>query len=90
MYNPLCLYFPISIMSRRALSDDEIRLLLSKNDDLGEEELVPCNDSEVEDNVLNFGSLTSFFVVETNLINIERIILLFQAPIFQIFFLFMN
>ena len=40
-------------MSRKTLSDNEIRLFLSNNDDLGEEELIPCNDSEVEDNVLH-------------------------------------
>ena len=40
-------------MSRKTLSDNEIRLILSNNDDLGEEELIPCNDSEVEDNVLH-------------------------------------
>ena len=50
------------IMSRKTLSDNEMRLLLSNNDDLGEEsdeELIPCNDSEVEDNVLHDNSDTS-------------------------------
>ena len=46
-------------MSRKTLSDNEMRLLLSNNDDLGEEELIPCNDSEVEDNVLHDNSDTS-------------------------------
>ena len=42
--NPLCLCFQISNMSRETLSENEISLLLSKNDDSGEEELIPCND----------------------------------------------
>ena len=49
-------------MSRKTLSDNEMRLLLSNNDYLGEEsdyELMPCNDSEVEDNVLHDNSDTS-------------------------------
>ena len=50
------------IISRKTLSDNEMSLLLSNNDDLGEEsdeELKPCNDSEVEDNVLHDNSDTS-------------------------------
>ena len=62
MYNPFCLYFQFSIMSRKTLSDDKIRLILSNNDDSAEEseeELMPCKDSEVEDNVLHYDSDTS-------------------------------
>ena len=83
MYNPLCLYFQVSIISRETLSEDEKSLLLSKNDDSAEEseaELIPCNDctecAAAGDNeyffqMLKFGHLAFFLVVETNLINIR-------------------
>ena len=56
------MYFQISVISRKMLSDDEIRLLLLNNDCSGEEseeELIPCNNSEVEHNVLHDDSDTS-------------------------------
>ena len=56
MYKSLCLYVQISVMSRKTLSDDEMRLLLLNNDDSGEKseaEFLPCNDSEVKHNMLH-------------------------------------
>ena len=49
-------------MSCKMLSDDEIRLILLNNDDSGEEseeELIPCNDSEVKHIVLHDDTDTS-------------------------------
>ena len=97
-------------MSRKILSDDEIRLLLLNNNDAGEgseEELIPCNDSEVEHNVIHDDSDTSASSgadseTDRNNKHLDNITsrygaklsnvphnLLFQAPIFQIFFLTM-
>ena len=52
-------FFQISIMSRKTLSDDEIGLLLSNNNVSCEEELIPCNDSKVEDDMLHDDSDTT-------------------------------
>ena len=77
MHYPLSLYFQISIMSRKTLSDDEIRHVplacpLFARSTLEAKLTVNCTecaaawDNDYFCQMLKFGPLTVFLVVETN------------------------